>query len=303
MDEVYEMKNIMITRILILAGMLFVLSSCAVAPENLEEAIHEASANGDAIKIKEILEKAPELVNHLKKDSARRDRTLLHEAATREVAEILVSYGADINTKDRFNWIPLHTAKNGEVAEYLISKGANVHTEAARQFTPLHTVDNAGAAEALIRHRADVNRQANQQITPLYWQIQNGHAEVVRVLLEKRANWRERLNNGKTLLHFAADRNSPEIVNMLVKKGLRVDSVDDLKATPLHYSVYKDRTEVATVLLKHGANPNAKLSSEAAIFTYGASNLPSEKTVGGFTPLALAESEEMKALLRQHGAR
>ena len=84
--------------------------------------------------IKEILEKAPELVNHLKKDSARRDRTPLHKASTREVAEILVSHGADINTEDRFNWTPLHTAKNGEVAEYLISKGANVHTEAQRKF-------------------------------------------------------------------------------------------------------------------------------------------------------------------------
>ena len=162
----------MITRILIFAGMLFLLSSCGKAPENLEEAIHEASANGDAIKIKEILEKAPELVNHLKKDAAKRDRMPLHGAATREVAEILVSYGADINAEDRFNWTPLHTANNREVAEYLISKGANVHTEAARQFTPLHTVDNAGAAEALIKHRADVNRQANQKITPLYWQIQ-----------------------------------------------------------------------------------------------------------------------------------
>jgi ankyrin repeat protein len=164
-------------------------------------------------------------------------------------------------------------------------------------------VDNAGAAEALIKRRANVNRLANNNITPLYWQIQNGHAEVVRVLLEKRANYRERLKEGKTLLHFAADRNDPEIVGLLIKKGLSVNSVDKIRATPLHYAVYKDRPGVAEVLLKNGANPNLKLSSEAAVITYGASNLPSERAVGGFTPLALAESEEMKALLRQHGAR
>ena len=46
-----------------------------MSPEEMEEAIHEASATGDAIKVKELLEKAPELVHHLSKDYVRRDRT------------------------------------------------------------------------------------------------------------------------------------------------------------------------------------------------------------------------------------
>mgnify|MGYP001232671393 CR=1 FL=1 len=102
---------------------------------------------------------------------------------------------------------------------------------------------------------------------------------------------------------MAADRGSPENIGALLKKGLRVNALDSLQATPLHYAVYKDRVANAEILLENRADPNRKLSKEAAIIAYGAKASFSETAVGGYSPLLLAESEEMKALLGRYGAK
>jgi ankyrin repeat protein len=282
--------------------MLF-FSSCALSPEDMEKAVHEAAENGDLERLRGLIETAPELVHHQNAASASRSRTPLHEAGTRAVAEFLVANGADVMAEDHFNWTPLHTAKSADVAEYLISQGADVNAQAQRQFTPLHVLEDGGAAEVVIKKGGKVNMPAKGNVTPIPWQIQSSQSEVVPVLLKYGARTTVVRKDKKTLLHMAADRGSPENISALLKKGLRVNALDSLQATPLHYAVYKDRVGNAEVLLEHRADPNRRLSEEAAIISFGGTGSVSETAVGGYSPLQLAQSEEMKTLLREHGAK
>ena len=58
--------------------------------------------------------------------------TPLHDAASKEVAGLLIAKGADVDAKDKDNWTPLHKAAFGghrEIVELLIAEGADVNAK------------------------------------------------------------------------------------------------------------------------------------------------------------------------------
>jgi hypothetical protein len=73
----------------------------------------------------------------------------------KEVAELLIAKGADVNAKDEGEWTPLHSAAywgEKEIAELLIAKGA------------------------------DVNAKNDVGITPLDWAIHLNHSEIADLI-------------------------------------------------------------------------------------------------------------------------
>jgi Ankyrin repeats (many copies)/Ankyrin repeat len=101
--------------------------------------IFRAAKEGDVAKVRELLEKDPELVT-------RRDRgsTALHSAVVYhhlEVVKVLLASGADVNAQDNGRMTPLHyAAVDGltEIAEFLIENWANVNARQRNGLTPLH---------------------------------------------------------------------------------------------------------------------------------------------------------------------
>jgi cytohesin len=82
--------------------------------------------------------------------------TPLHIAATKEVVELLIAKGADVNAKDKYDMTPLHPAAgrgHKEVVELLIAKGADVNARDEDGDTPLDWADrrNQTATTALLR--------------------------------------------------------------------------------------------------------------------------------------------------------
>jgi ankyrin repeat protein len=65
-----------------------------------------------------------------------------------------------------------------------------------------------------------------------------------------------------------------------------VDAKDNNSWTPLHWAASWNRKEVAELLLAKGADVNAKTKDDR-----------------GSTPLNLAQTDDMKVLLRKHGAK
>ncbi|MBN1669765.1 MAG: ankyrin repeat domain-containing protein [Kiritimatiellae bacterium] len=279
---------------------LCLLGACAPR-EKPEVAVHAAAKAGDAARLTRLLSGDPALARHRNPARNARQRTPLHEAATRDAAEVLLQNGAEVTAQDEFGWTPLHTAASAEIADLLIGKGADLNARAQRQLTPLHTVENAGAAEILIRHGADVNATGANQITPLVWHIESCRPQIVALLLAHGADPRApRRKDGKTLLHLAADRSNPETVRLLLDKGLEVNVPDGIGATPLHYAAFKGHADVVRALLERGADPAIRLAHDAAVITFRGRGLPSEKSIAGLTALDIAEDGETRAVLEKH---
>jgi hypothetical protein len=118
--------------------------------------------------------------------------TPLHIAAAayqRDIAEDLVSRGANLSSRNRHYAQPLHYAADGNpescrwnpdaqsaVIEYLIKAGANPDAEDKMGVTPLHRAVRtrcAAAVRALLANGADALRKNGRGSTPLHLAVQN----------------------------------------------------------------------------------------------------------------------------------
>jgi ankyrin repeat protein len=110
-------------------------------PEHQEQVhqIIEAMDKGDKETVCQVSHAHPELYDTKSKSGM----LLLHWAAyggDKDLAELLLAKGADVNTKDNDGHTPLHwAARDGykEVAELLLAKRAKVNAKANYGFTPL----------------------------------------------------------------------------------------------------------------------------------------------------------------------
>ena len=93
-----------------------------------------------------------------------------------EVAELLITRGADVNAKDESGQIPLHNA-NVNMAEFLINKGADVNIKDDFYWIPLHSAINYEKNELirlLISKDSNVNAKDYNNETPLHLAVKKG---------------------------------------------------------------------------------------------------------------------------------
>ena len=136
------------------------------------------------------------LLQQIRKGADVNERTLrgrkpLHFASSKAVAQILLTHGAYLHTKDLFNDIPLHiAARNGkaEVVEVLLDRGAWLHDTNFWGQTPLH-------------YAADENR-----------------IEVVKILLARGADPKRQSANGLSALDLARRHADRKLLQLLQSK-------------------------------------------------------------------------------------
>lgn len=109
----------------------------------------------------------------------------------------LLQRGAPVNATDKYGTTPLYAAAvqgETEIVRMLLGAGAdpNRESEGETEGTPLCAAASWGRTEIvrlLLQHGADPNAIEHKgPMTALKWAMQNGHADVVAVLLEAGAD-------------------------------------------------------------------------------------------------------------------
>jgi ankyrin repeat protein/predicted TIM-barrel fold metal-dependent hydrolase len=269
-----------------------VLRTNAIRLYGFKSTIHRAADAGDLTKVMAFIQEGIDVNTKV------HGCTPLHCAARyghKEVAELLIAEGANINAKDTRGRKPIDLAinqgrkemakllasKSGDVSlhtaayigdlqrvEKFIHDGANVDANDREGKTTLHYAVKAGqiaVAELLITNGADVN--AGDDWTPLQEAAYHSK-EMVELLLAKGAD----INAGKwTALHSALDAGRFDIVELLLAKGADANIRDDKGQTPLHIAASYAASrypKIVELLISNGADINAKDNNGKTALSY-----------------------------------
>ena len=132
--------------------------------------------------------------------------------------------------------------------------------------TPLHLATLKGHADIirlLLQKGGEVNGLNIAMSTPLHLAASKGRAGAVRILMENGADPELRDRWGRTPLHLAAVNGKHDITRILLKLGARPDPRDRNGRTPLYAvarmsGIGKGHIHTAWLLLKKGAQVNAQ---------------------------------------------
>jgi ankyrin repeat protein len=207
-------------------------------------------------------------------------KTLLFFAAEKgfaKLAAFLLSKGAWVNTRDKWNFTPLHEVLNKETAEVLIKGGAFLEVKSNIGLTPLQT--------AVYGLRLEVARflVSKGAASNIFLDTAMGRFEQVQLQVQKNPNI---VNNagvdGWTLLHHAAAAGQYKIVDFLISKKADINAQTIKGETPLHLAVSWGRKKIIKLLIINGADVNVRNK-------YGNTPLNIAKTNGDREAIKLLE--------------
>ena len=118
---------------------------------------------------------------------------------------------------------------------------------------------------SIILSRTDrINEPDSWGYTPLVLAIENGHAEIAKMLLKKLPNidFDQIDNRGNILLHYAAREGLLEIVEWLWPRTSNANKPDCFGTTPLMLAIIHGRVAVAMTLLEKVPNINFNQSDD-----------------------------------------
>lgn len=190
---------------------------------------YQAASSGQLDVVKFFLEYNPSILNTASKTG----ETLLQIAVKKNhpaVLRCLLDRGADVDIVENGGWTPLHGAAEWNYPDMV---------------------------RALVDHGADIHAKSESGSTPLRCAVDCGNLEIADYLLECGADSSEFLG-GVGLLHAAAQNGHREIVELLLKHGLDLEIKSENEWTPLACAAREGKHDVASLLLEHGANISAQ---------------------------------------------
>jgi hypothetical protein len=144
--------------------------------------------------------------------------TLLHYAETKEIVELLIANGANVNARNDNGETPLDY--NRSMQEHLRAHGA--------KHSSIHSAARYGdvrGVEEFLDAGVDVNAAGRYEMTALHLSAEHRHREVVELLIKREANVNA-MDIQDTPLDLA--NSMPEIANLLRKHGGKTG--EELKA-------------------------------------------------------------------------
>ncbi|RVE65638.1 hypothetical protein OJAV_G00118370 [Oryzias javanicus] len=207
----------------------------------------------------------------------------------KQVTELLLRKGANVNEKNKDFMTPLHVAAeraHNDIMEVLQKHGAKVNALDTLGQTALHRAALAGHLQTcrlLLGYGADASlvslqgftaaqmgNEAVQQILNESIPVRNsdvdyrlleaakaGDLDTIKSLCTaQNVNCRDLEGRHSTPLHFAAGYNRVSVVEYLLHHGADVHAKDKGGLVPLHNACSYGHYEVAELLVRHGASVN-----------------------------------------------
>ncbi|UCC38611.1 MAG: ankyrin repeat domain-containing protein [Candidatus Aminicenantes bacterium] len=240
---------------------LFSVSSTIVNSQEIFKAVQE----GNFGKVKSIIDKNPTLI--ITRDL--NNRTPLHFAATtgnKQIAEYLLSKGADINLKNSDGRTPLHFAASNrqkDVVELLITNGADLEAKDIYDNTPLNSATYGGDIEIIklmIEKGANIKTLSGYNGSLLHAAASRGRKDIIKLFVDKGLDINFQDKDGPAPIHIAAAGGNEDLVRFLVENGAKVNIKRRYNLIPLHIAAAGGHKEVVELLLKHGADINIRCS-------------------------------------------
>eukprot|EP01114_Cavostelium_apophysatum_P006874 TRINITY_DN1840_c0_g1_i1.p1 TRINITY_DN1840_c0_g1~~TRINITY_DN1840_c0_g1_i1.p1 ORF type:complete len:1243 (-),score=449.77 TRINITY_DN1840_c0_g1_i1:160-3888(-) len=173
-----------------------------------------------------------------------------------DAIKLLLSKGANVNSKDNDNISSLHKAVIGfhvDCVKFLLSNGANVNAVDNDGLTALHHACYHGKLDIvklLLAAGAKVNVQDNDKTSPLHHAVSGGHADIVEYLLRNGAEVNTQDAKGATALHIAAHENQVRCASALLANKADYNQRDSEGLTPVHHSCFNGHVDITRILLE-----------------------------------------------------
>ncbi|MFA5675068.1 MAG: ankyrin repeat domain-containing protein [Christensenellales bacterium] len=181
-----------------------------------------------------------------------------------EAAELLMKYKLSLTWYE-----PMMLAASMDCCKTLrclIGLGGDVNGYASDKegYSLIHWAAQEGHIDViklLVEHGANPDLLDDSGHTPLYKSASEGHTDIVEYLLTCGVDIEGRLEkelNSTTPIMIACGWNKSKVVEVLIKNGANIEAKDMDGRTPLFYAVLRQNKNIVDILINNGADKNIK---------------------------------------------
>ena len=213
---------------------------------------------------------------------ARTSLMYLGDHASTDLVRDLLSAGGDVNARDDYGETPLMKAAASlsfPVLKELIDAGARIDAKDNHGGTVLMSAaenEDVRMLRLLIGAGIDPNAKNEEEETALIIAARSGKPDSVKALLNAGADIESKTSEGKTALMFAAGNDNPEVPRALIDAGADVNTKDKDGKTPLIIASDEGDSETVKALISVGARINDRDDDGWNALMYAASTKDEE---------------------------
>ena len=189
------------------------------------------------------------------------------EHGHREIAQLLIDAGADVNATTFNGRTPLHVAATRPVAELLIVQRANIEAMDAQGNTPLMAqIESAEMASLLLINGASPLNMNSTGVMALH--LATGNPSLTKDLLDRGAPLNAREGRGRTALHFAIEKSNLPTIEILLMQGADLSIEDGANRTPMQLAIELEHTEAIITLIEIGEDLSSAMELGVSLRRY-----------------------------------